>query len=305
MRLLPRSAMLSLAALIAAFGCDAGTDDPPLTADDTALRADAAAPDPSADVGPAAAPDAMPDAADAMPDAPDAMLDAMPDPAPDATPDAAPPPEPGSDPAFAFPIDPADRARIHPGIFFGVDHNPNDGPNTECTDYAGRPFPFCYDGHQGSDFVLDGGFATMDAGSARVTAAAGGVVIEAVDGNFDRCSGSLQQFEPDCDGHPIIANKVVIAHANGWRTRYLHLMRDSVAVAVGDPVDCGDLLGRVGSSGRSFTPHLHFEVVDPDAQSIDPFAGEVAGPRSLWVEQRAADLLPGPACHPRWSHPAP
>lgn len=299
--------MLSLATLLAALlalcGCDARTDDPPRPPADATLRADAASPDPTADAAldTTPAPDATADAAP-----PDATPDATPpDAAPDATPDAAPPPEPGADPAFAFPIDPADRARIHPGIFFGVDHNPNDGPNTECTDYAGRPFPFCYDGHLGSDFVLDGGFPAMDAGSARVTAAAGGTVIEAVDGHYDRCSGSIQQPEPDCAGNPIIANKVVIAHANGWRTRYLHLMRDSVAVAVGDRVDCGDLLGRVGSSGRSFTPHLHFEVVDPEERSIDPFAGEVAGPRSLWVEQRAADLLPGPACHPRWSHPAP
>ncbi|MCB9551921.1 MAG: M23 family metallopeptidase [Myxococcales bacterium] len=145
----------------------------------------------------------------------------------------------------------------------------------------------------------------MDRGSARVVAAAGGEVVEVEDGHYDRCSGSIQQFEPDCDGHPIIANKVVIAHANGWRTRYLHLMRDSTAVRVGDRVECGELLGRVGSSGRSFTPHLHFEVHDPLGASIDPFAGEVSGPQSLWVEQRAPDGLPGPACDPRWRRPAP
>lgn len=244
-------------------------------------------PGPTVDSGPiedATAPDAEAD---------DAMVDAA------ALADPGPP---GRDelPRFAFPVDSADRSRIHPGLFFGLDHDPAEGDAIECLAYDGRGFPFCYDGHDGSDFVLDGGFRTMDTGSARVVAAAGGRVVEAVDGNYDRCSGNLQMFEPMCDGHPIRANKVVVEHAHGWRSRYLHLMQGSVAVQVGDRVDCGAQLGIIGSSGRSYTPHLHFEVLDPAGERVDPFSGEVSGETSLWLEQRAADDLPGAACDGAW-----
>ncbi len=215
------------------------------------------------------------------------------------------PPGPDDLPGFAFPIDPDDRRMIHPGIFFGVDHDPAEGEDVVCLGYAGHGFPTCYDGHQGSDFVLRGGFDAMDEGSARVVAAAGGVVTEAIDGNYDRCRGNLQNFDPDCDGHPRRSNTVEVEHAHGWRTRYLHLKRDSVAVRVGDVVECGEQLGLVGSSGRSFTPHLHFEVRRPEGGAVDPFAGEASGPQTLWVEQRADDALPGAACDPRWRRLAP
>lgn len=51
---------------------------------------------------------------------------------------------------------------------------------------------------------------------------------------------------------------VVVAHSNGTQTLYGHL--DSVAVKEGDVMASGQLLGTVGSTGRSTGPHLHFEV---------------------------------------------
>lgn len=57
---------------------------------------------------------------------------------------------------------------------------------------------------------------------------------------------------------PGFGTLVEVEHGYGYRTRYGHL--SSVAVKVGDVVSDGDLLGRVGSSGRSTGPHLHFEV---------------------------------------------
>jgi murein DD-endopeptidase MepM/ murein hydrolase activator NlpD len=41
-----------------------------------------------------------------------------------------------------------------------------------------------------------------------------------------------------------------------------HLRRGSVRVRRGDRVRAGDLLGRVGNSGNSTEPHLHFHVQD-------------------------------------------
>jgi murein DD-endopeptidase MepM/ murein hydrolase activator NlpD len=41
---------------------------------------------------------------------------------------------------------------------------------------------------------------------------------------------------------------------------FMHLMRGSILVRVGDRVRTGQQLGSVGSTGESNTPHLHFEV---------------------------------------------
>ncbi len=51
---------------------------------------------------------------------------------------------------------------------------------------------------------------------------------------------------------------VEISHANGLTTRYAHMSR--ISVRRGQKVNAGDLVGRVGSTGRSTGPHLHYET---------------------------------------------
>jgi murein DD-endopeptidase MepM/ murein hydrolase activator NlpD len=51
---------------------------------------------------------------------------------------------------------------------------------------------------------------------------------------------------------------VVIDHGGGLTTRYGHLSK--IDVTEGQPVDRAEYLGRVGSTGRSTGPHLHYEV---------------------------------------------
>lgn len=53
-------------------------------------------------------------------------------------------------------------------------------------------------------------------------------------------------------------NLIEIAHSNGLTTRYGHLSK--VEVNVGDVIQRGQLIGLVGSTGRSTGPHLHYEV---------------------------------------------
>lgn len=51
---------------------------------------------------------------------------------------------------------------------------------------------------------------------------------------------------------------VEIDHGNGFVSRYAHLSK--LLVHEGDVVQAGEIIGKVGSSGRSTGPHLHFEV---------------------------------------------
>ena len=60
---------------------------------------------------------------------------------------------------------------------------------------------------------------------------------------------------------------VVVRHPNGFESRYAHL--SSLGVKVGDAVAQGQQLGRVGSTGRSTGPHLHFEVTEA-GRRVDP-----------------------------------
>ncbi|MBR5926780.1 MAG: M23 family metallopeptidase [Firmicutes bacterium] len=53
-------------------------------------------------------------------------------------------------------------------------------------------------------------------------------------------------------------NSVVIEHGGGLKTYYYHL--DSISVKPGDMVKQGDIIGKVGTTGYSTGPHLHFEV---------------------------------------------
>ncbi len=60
---------------------------------------------------------------------------------------------------------------------------------------------------------------------------------------------------PDNSGY---GNRVIIDHGNGYSSLYAHMSR--VAVVAGQSVNRGDVIGYVGSTGRSTGPHLHFEI---------------------------------------------
>ncbi len=59
----------------------------------------------------------------------------------------------------------------------------------------------------------------------------------------------------------IPGNNVLIDHGNGEYSSLAHLQRGSVRVKAGDRVSQGDVLGRVGNSGSSDTPHLHYQLM--------------------------------------------
>jgi murein DD-endopeptidase MepM/ murein hydrolase activator NlpD len=62
-------------------------------------------------------------------------------------------------------------------------------------------------------------------------------------------------------------NMVEIEHGRGLATRYGHLSQ--IEVRIGQHVRNGEVIGRIGSSGRSTGPHLHYET-RVDGEAVDP-----------------------------------
>ena len=60
---------------------------------------------------------------------------------------------------------------------------------------------------------------------------------------------------------------VAIEHGGQIQTRYAHMSR--LNVGEGQRVQKGDIIGYVGSTGRSTGPHLHYEV-RVDGSAVDP-----------------------------------
>lgn len=58
-------------------------------------------------------------------------------------------------------------------------------------------------------------------------------------------------------GNTSYGKYIVVRHAEGWKTYYAHL--NSFTVSVGQSVSTGTLIGKVGSTGGSTGPHLHYE----------------------------------------------
>jgi murein DD-endopeptidase MepM/ murein hydrolase activator NlpD len=76
-------------------------------------------------------------------------------------------------------------------------------------------------------------------------------------------------FDPESQGiTPVAGNHVVMRMdaSPAIHAFYAHLTPGSVSVAAGQAVRAGELLGRVGHTGNSTAPHLHFQLMD----SSDP-----------------------------------
>ncbi|HCT77925.1 MAG TPA: hypothetical protein DGG94_16480 [Micromonosporaceae bacterium] len=115
-----------------------------------------------------------------------------------------------------------------------------------------------------------------------IRAVADGTVISALDGMDDNTV--IGQF-PDPTPSPVGGNQVWLAHADGTRTYYTHLRKGTVAVANGDTVTAGQIVGRLGNSGNTTGPHIHLEV--RKYVSTNPLRPWVL--RDAWLIERAAN----------------
>ncbi len=76
--------------------------------------------------------------------------------------------------------------------------------------------------------------------------------------------GKVSKYKKSRSGY---GNHIIIDHGYGYQTLYAHMSK--VDVLRGQKVKRGDIIGYVGSSGRSTAPHLHYEVIK-DGRKINP-----------------------------------
>lgn len=93
-----------------------------------------------------------------------------------------------------------------------------------------------------------------------VLAAGDGVVTEVKDGIPDNVPLSKPVVPITLE--TVAGNHVLIEHGRGRFALYAHLQHGSLRVKVGDRVKRGQPLGRLGNSGNSDAPHVHFHVAD-------------------------------------------
>jgi len=83
-------------------------------------------------------------------------------------------------------------------------------------------------------------------------------------------------------------NVVYIEHGYGYKTVYAHMKK--IATSKGKKVKRGDIIGYVGNTGRSVSPHLHYEVLK-DGRHVNPiyyYYGNLT-PEEFVAMQKAAD----------------
>jgi hypothetical protein len=115
----------------------------------------------------------------------------------------------------------------------------------------------------------DGRFFTKDASANTNFAGYGADVIAVADGVVSHIksdmpdnAGNNPQSERTVTLESITGNAVVLDLGGGRFALYAHLHPGSIKVAVGDTVKAGQVLAKLGNSGNSDAPHLHFQIMD-------------------------------------------
>jgi len=99
-----------------------------------------------------------------------------------------------------------------------------------------------------------------------------GVDIIANEGNllYAVADGEITKRYWDRPG-ALAGNGLRLTHANGTYFIYLHLAGFAPGIEIGTKVKAGDVIGFVGNTGSSATPHLHFEVHPGGGSAVNPY----------------------------------
>lgn len=101
-----------------------------------------------------------------------------------------------------------------------------------------------------------------------------GKIVQAEDGHKERERTNLRldianayknshYFDPTKDDVQSVAgNYVIIEYADNIYAALCHLQTGSIQVSVGQNIKRGEIIGKVGHSGNSLAPHLHFQLMD-------------------------------------------
>ena len=101
-----------------------------------------------------------------------------------------------------------------------------------------------------------------------------GIIVKAMDGYKERARAHLLTdlfvairsafaINPKTENFQYFAgNYIIIKYSDNVYAGLVHLQKDSIRVSAGETVKKGDFLGKVGHSGNSFSPHLHFQMMD-------------------------------------------
>lgn len=107
-----------------------------------------------------------------------------------------------------------------------------------------------------------------------------GIVVGAKDGYAENEKTNLladmsnayknaHYFDPEKDDIQSVAgNYVIIKYSENVYAALCHLQTGSIQVSVGQMIKKGEVIGRVGHSGNSFAPHLHFQLMDSSDISV-------------------------------------
>ncbi|XQE81064.1 M23 family metallopeptidase [Streptomyces microflavus] len=126
---------------------------------------------------------------------------------------------------------------------------------------------------------------------APLLAVADATVVRASDGRRDHLSRNslpalayLMLIEGNVRSvlgvHRVIGNHVILDLGDGTYAVYAHVQRGSLQVRAGDTVRAGQPIARVGNSGNTTEPHLHFHLMDgpdPDDARGIPFTWRGVG----------------------------
>lgn len=149
------------------------------------------------------------------------------------------------------------------GFNYGYDNKSGSG----CTDWnCGTR---CYDGHTGTDHAIPLGTDVVATADATVAA------------TFNSCA-DYGSYGNTCGGR--CGNYVRLQYDDGTTSSFCHMKRNSIVVAQGQRVTCGQKLGQSASSGSSTGPHLHLGWTANGA-TRDVFKGACTTSPGAWVQQ--------------------
>lgn len=158
----------------------------------------------------------------------------------------------------------------------------DDDPGAPAPDYmcGTRAYP----GHNGTDFRL----------KSMVEQRAGVAVLSVARGRVLRVRDGVPDVSVKARGHDAVSgeecgNGIVVDQGRGWESQYCHLAKGSLRVKPGQRVREGQPIARVGLSGDTEFPHVHYtlrfkgRVIDPFAYGAAP--ASCGGGVQLWKQR--------------------